>query len=313
MKAVVQDQYGTEEVLRLAEVPDPVIAADDEVLIRVAAAGVDRGAWHIMTGTPYLARLAFGLRTPKNPTLGQDAAGTVIAVGPAVTRFSPGDEVFGVARGTFAELAIAREKNLVLRPAAVAVEQAAAAPTSAITALQALRGRVGAGQRVLVIGAGGGVGHFAVQLAKGLGAHVTAATSAPEFAASLGADSVIDYRSQPLAGEFELILDIGGRRPVRELRRLLAPKGSLVFVGGEGGGPISGGMNRQLVFAPFSGQKFVTMLATITTADLEEIAGMMAAATLVPAVERSYPLARAAEAIRHLTGSPVRGKLVLAC
>lgn len=311
MRAVVYDRYGTEEVLRLAhDRPAPVIH-DDQVLVRVAAAGVDRGVWHIMTGTPYLARLAFGLSRPKNPVLGMDVAGTVEAVGAAVTRFRRGDEVFGVSGGSFAELAAAREKNLVHKPAGVTFEQAAAAPTSAITALQALRGRIEPGQRVLVLGAGGGVGHFAVQLARALGTRVTAATSAPEFVASLGADLVVDYRHEALTGEFELILDIGGRRPVSTLRALLAPKGAVVFVGGEGGGPISGGMGRQLVLAPFSGQKFVTMLATTTTADLEELAARMAAGTLIPAVERAYPLAEAAAAVRHLSGGTVRGKLVL--
>jgi NADPH:quinone reductase-like Zn-dependent oxidoreductase len=310
MRAIVQDRYGPEEVLHLADLPDPVIG-DDEVLVRVAAAGVDRGVWHIMTGTPYLARLAFGLSRPKNPVRGMDVAGTVEAAGAAVTRFRRGDQVFGVCGGSFAELAVSREKHLAHKPAEVTFAQAAAAPTSGTTALQALRGRVQPGQRVLVLGAGGGVGHFAVQVAKSLGTHVTAATSSPEFAASLGADRVIDYRDEPLTGEFDLILDVGGRRPIPVLRALLAPKGAVVFVGGEGGGRLSGGMGRQLVFAPFSDQKFVTMLATITTADLEELATMMAAGTLVPSVERAYPLANAADAVRQMSHGSVRGKLVL--
>ena len=306
MKAIVRYSYGTEKALKLADLPDP-IPVKDEVLVRVLAAGVDRGAWRIMTGTPHLARLAFGLRTPRSPQLGMDAAGIVEAAGPDVTRFRVGDEVFGTARGSFAELAVAAEKQLVPKPASLTFEQAAAATTSGITSLDALRGRTG---RVLVLGAGGGVGHFAVQVAKHSGCHVTAVTSAPEFVASLGADVVIDYRSEPVTGQFDVILDIGGRRPVAELRGLLAPKGTVVFVGAEGGGSFSGGMQRQLVFAPFSGQKFVTLLSLNTPAALEELAGMLAEGTLVPKIERSYPLAHAAEAMRHLT-SGVRGKLVL--
>jgi NADPH:quinone reductase-like Zn-dependent oxidoreductase len=306
MKAIVRYTYGNEETLELAELPDPVPSKDD-VLVRVRAAGVDRGAWHIMTGTPHLARLAFGLRRPRNPQLGMDAAGIVEAVGPDVTRLRVGDEVFGTVRGSFAELALAAEKHLVPKPASLSFEQAAAATTSAITALDALRGRTG---RILVLGAGGGVGHFAVQVAKAAGCHVTAVTSAPEFVASLGADVVVDYRREVITGQFDVILDIGGRRPVAELRALLAPQGTLVFVGAEGGGSFSGGMQRQLVFAPFSGQKFVTLLSLTTPAALEELAGMVAGGTLVPKVERSYPLAHAAQAMRHLT-SGVRGKLVL--
>lgn len=308
MKAVVRYTYGDESVLQLAELAAPVPGAG-EVLVRVRAAGVDRGAWHVMTGKPYLARLAFGLRTPRNPQLGMDAAGVVESVGAGVTRFRPGDEAFGVVRGSFAELAVGAEKHLALKPAALSFEQAAAAPVSGITALDALHGRAGAGTRVLVLGAGGGVGHLAVQVAKALGAHVTAATSAPEFAAALGADTVVDYRDQRLTGEYDVILDIGGRRPVAELRALLAAAGTLVFVGGEGGGALLGGMQRQLVFAPFSGQKFVTLISVTTTARLEELAALLAAGTVVPAVDRAYPLAHAADALRHL-GS-VRGKVVL--
>ncbi len=306
MKAVVRYAYGDEHVLDIADLPDPV-PVKDEVLVRVHAAGVDRGAWHIMTGRPHLARLAFGLRTPRDPKLGMDAAGTVEAVGPEVTRFQPGDEVFGVVKGSFAERALTDEKHLMPKPAGLSFEQAAAAPTSGVTALDALRGR---GGRVLVLGAGGGVGHLAVQVAVAAGADVTAATSAPEFVASLGAHTVIDYRTEPLVGEYDVILDIGGRRPVRELRALLAPRGTVMFVGAEGGGSFSGGMQRQLVFAPFSGQKFVTFLALNSPSNLAELSGMLESGTLVPHVERAYPLAQAAEALRHLT-SGVRGKLVL--
>ncbi|CAN5190247.1 NAD(P)-dependent alcohol dehydrogenase [soil metagenome] len=308
MKAIVRHTYGDESVLEYADLPDPV-PGKGEVLVRVRAAGVDRGAWHIMTGTPYLARVAFGLRRPRDPQLGLDAAGIVESVGEGVTRFSPGDEVFGVFRGSFAELAVAAEEKLLPKPPALSFEQAAAAPTSGVTALDAVRGRVAVGTRVLVLGAGGGVGHLAVQLAKARGGRVTAATSAPEFVASLGPDVVIDYRTEPIAGEFDVILDLGGLRPVAELRPLLAPRGILVFVGGEGGGAFSGGMGRQLVFAPFSGQKFVTLVSRNTAAALGELATELAAGSMLPRVERAYPLADAADALRHF-GS-VRGKVVL--
>lgn len=308
MKALVRYAYGDESVLAVADLPDPV-PGKGEVLVRVRAAGLDRGAWHVMTGTPYLARLAFGLRKPRDPQLGLDASGVVESVGEGVSRFSPGDEVFGVFRRSFAELAIAAEDRLLPKPAALSFEQAAAAPTSGVTALDAVRGRVTVGTRVLVLGAGGGVGHLAVQVAAARGGRVTAATSAPEFAASFGADTVVDYRTEALVGEFDLILDVGGRRAVSELRALLAPKGTVVFVGGEGGGSFSGGMQRQLVLAPFSGQKFVTLLSMNTAAALEELAAELTAGSMLPRVERAYPLAEAAAAMRHF-GS-VRGKVVL--
>jgi NADPH:quinone reductase-like Zn-dependent oxidoreductase len=308
VKAAVRYHYGPESVLHLVELPDPV-ARDGEVLVRVRAAGVDRGAWHVMTGTPYLARLAFGLRRPRNPQLGMDASGTVEAIGAGVTRFRVGDRVMGVVNGSFAELAVAKEKHLVPMPSTLTFAQAAAAPTSGITALDALRGRAESGTRVLVLGAGGGVGHLAVQVGRARGTQVTAATSAPEFAAALGADAVIDYRSEPLEGEFDIILDIGGRRPVAQLRDLLAPRGTVVFVGGEGGGALSGGMQRQLVFAPFSGQRFVTLISVTTTTALDELAALLEAGAVVPIVDREYPLAEAADALRHLDS--VRGKVVL--
>ncbi|MBU1587315.1 MAG: NAD(P)-dependent alcohol dehydrogenase [Actinobacteria bacterium] len=310
MKAVVRYTYGDESVLEYTDLPDPV-PGPGEVLVRVRAAGVDRGAWHIMTGLPHLARLAFGLRRPRDPRLGMDAAGVVEAVGPDVTAFRVGDEVLGVVRGSFAELAIAAERHLVAKPATVSWEQAAAAPTSTITAFDALRTRVTSGTRVLVLGAGGGVGHLAVQVARVLGGEVTAATSDPAFAASVGVSAVIDYRTEALTGTYDVILDNGGRRPVRELRALLSPAGSLVFVGGEGGGALAGGMQRQFVVAPFSRQKFVTFVARTTPAALREVAEHLADGTVVPVVDRTYPLAEAADALRQLSGGRVRGKLVL--
>ena len=311
MKAIVRRSYGSESELHLAELPDPT-PGKGEVLVRVHAAGLDRGAWHLMTGTPYLARLALGLRKPRDPQLGMDAAGVIESVGEGVSRLKVGDTVFGTVRGAFAELALAAEKQLRPIPPGMPFTHAAAATTSAVTALEALRGRVTNGTRVLVIGAGGGVGHFAVQVAAAAGARVTAVTSAPEFVASLGADvHVIDYRTEPLVGEFDVVLDIGGRRPVAELRALLAPRGTLVFVGAEGGGALVGGMQRQLVFAPFSRQRFVTLISLNTPAAIEEVATVLAAGAVVPRVERSYPLAEAAEAMRKLSNGSVRGKLVL--
>ncbi|MBX3100038.1 MAG: NAD(P)-dependent alcohol dehydrogenase [Salinibacterium sp.] len=311
MKAIVRRSYGSESELQLEELPDPT-PGKGEVVVRVHAAGLDRGAWHLMTGTPYLARLAFGLRKPRDPQLGMDAAGIVESVGDGVTRLTVGDRVFGTVRGAFAELAVGAEEKLRPIPPGMSFTQAAAAITSAITALDALRGRVTSGTRVLVIGAGGGVGHFAVQVAAAAGARVTAATSAPEFVASLGAGlHVIDYRTAPLVGEFDVVLDIGGRRPVAELRALLAPRGTLVFIGGEGGGALVGGMQRQLVFAPLSRQRFVTLLSLNTPAAIEELASLLAKGTVVPRVERTYPLGDAAAAMLQVSSGSVRGKLVL--
>src|SRR4051794_3471488 len=243
MKAIVQDAYGEAEVLRLedVDVPQP---GPGEVLVAVRAAGVDRGAWHVMTGLPYLGRLGFGLRRPRNRVRGLDVAGTVEAVGADVTRFGKGDEVFGTCRGAYAEYATARADHLALKPAHLTFEQAAALPTSGATALHALRHP---GDRVLVIGAGGGVGSFAVQLAKARGAHVTGvcSTAKVDLVRRLGADEVIDYTRDPLTGQYDLILDIAGNRTLSTLRALLTPHGTLVIVGGENGGNFSGGMNRQ--------------------------------------------------------------------
>ncbi|MDP8970623.1 MAG: NAD(P)-dependent alcohol dehydrogenase, partial [Actinomycetota bacterium] len=253
MQAIVQDTYGSADVLRLAELDTPDIAAN-EVLVRVCAAGLDRGTWHLMTGQPYLMRLmGFGLRRPKNRVPGLDVAGTVVAVGGEVTRFQPGDEVFGIARGSFAEYAAAREDKLAHKPASLSFEQAAVVPVSALTALQALRdaGRVQGGQKVLVIGASGGVGTYAVQLAKAFGAEVTGVCSTAKVdpVRSIGADHVLDYTHEDFADgsqRYDLILDIGGNSRLSRLRRALTPSGTLVIVGGEEGGKLTGGFDRQL-------------------------------------------------------------------
>src|SRR6478609_10031814 len=230
MRAVTQDRYGGAEVLRVTDVARPLVG-DHEVLVRVSAAGLDRGTQHLMTGTPYAMRLALGLRRPRQPIAGRDVAGTVAQVGSAVTRFAVGDEVYGMAGGSFAEYAVAREAKLAPKPATLSFAQAAVVPISGGTALQALvdAGRVQAGQSVLVIGASGGVGTYAVQLAKAFGADVTgvSSTAKVDLVKSLGADHVIDYTREDFADgtrRYDLILDIGGSTPVRRLRRALRPE-----------------------------------------------------------------------------------------
>ncbi len=253
MKAIVRDRYGSADVLRLRDVELPEVG-DEEVLVRVRAAGLDRGAWHIMAGLPYLLRLAgYGLRTPKVAGLGSELAGVVEAVGANVTALAPGEAVFGTCSASFAEYASTEPDKLARMPANLSFEQAAAVPVSAVTALQALRdrGRVRPGQRVLVIGASGGVGTFAVQIAKALGADVTGVSSAEkvDLVRSLGADHVIDYTRTDITDDgkrYDVVLDIGGNRPLSQLRRVLTGDGTLVIVGGEGGGRWTGGIHRQL-------------------------------------------------------------------
>ncbi len=247
MRAIVQDHYGSAAVLHLGEIERPDIAPN-EVLLKVRAAGMDRGTWHVMAGQPYLMRLiGYGLRRPKNPVPGLDVAGTVVAVGSDVTRFHAGDEVFGISRGSFAEYTAAREDKLAHKPAGLSFEQAAVASVSALAAIQGLRdaGRIEAGQKVLIIGASEGVGTYAVQLAKAFGAEVTGvcSTAKVELVRSIGADHVVDYTREDFAdGEerYDLILDIGGNSRLSRLRRALVPKGTLVIVGGEGGGKWTG-------------------------------------------------------------------------
>ena len=316
MKAAMHDVYGDASVvtIRDAAVPEP---AAGEVLIRVRAAGLDRGVWHLLTGTPLMARLALGLRTPRQKMLGLDVAGVVERVGAGVTEFAPGDRVFGGGTGTFAEFAIAKQKALAPMPAGLSFEQAAASPVSGLTALQALTkaGPV-AGKSVLIIGAGSGVGSFAIQLAKAQGAIVTAVVSPGkiDFVKRLGADHVIDYTVDDLGdGSHDVILDIAGIRPIDELRGVLAPRGTVVFVGGEGGGPMLNGMQRQIgagLFGP-RGQKFVTLMGTTNTADLLTLTQYLEAGTVIPAVEQRYPLEQAAEAIRYIGQGHATGKTVI--
>ncbi len=320
-RALVRDRYGSADLLQVRDVRRPRIEAG-EVLVRVRAAGLDRGAWHLMTGRPYAMRLAgFGVRRPRDPGLGTELAGVVEAVGTAVTDLAPGDSVFGAGRSSFAEYAAARADRLARMPANLTFEQAAAVPVSGVTALQALRdqGHVRAGQGVLIIGASGGVGTFAVQLAKAFGAEVTGAcsTAKADLVRSLGAQHVIDYTAGPLGerGErYDLILDLGGNRPLRALRRLLTPQGTLVLVGGEGRGPLTGGMDRQLraaVLSPLVGQRLgKPWIALANRDDLDTLRAMIEDGAVTPALDRICPLAALPDAMRDLQAGRVRGKVV---
>jgi NADPH:quinone reductase-like Zn-dependent oxidoreductase len=321
MKAIVRDTYGSADVLELRDIDRPGIA-DDEVLVRVHAAGVDRGVWHIMTGLPYPIRLAgYGLRAPKNPVLGADVAGVVEAVGSGVTRFQPGDKVFGIGNGSFAEYARAPESKLAPKPANLSFEQAAVVAISGSTALQGLRdhGKVEPGQKVLIIGASGGVGTYAVQLAKAFGAEVTAVCSAAkvEMVSSLGADHVIDYTRADFAeGEqrYDVILDIGGNASLSRLRRALAPKGTLVIAGGETDGRWLGGADRQLrglLLSRFVDQKLTTFVSSENHDDMIVLKQLIEAGKIAPMIDRRYPLAEAPEAIRYLEQGYARGKVVI--
>ena len=321
MKAVVQDRYGSPDVLELGEIDRPVVG-DEQVLVRVQAAGVDQGVWHEVAGLPYLFRVAgIGVRAPKNHVAGHDVAGTVETVGEKVTGFQPGEEVFGTCRGAFAEYACARADRLVPKPANLSFAQAAAVPTSAATALQALRdkGKARAGQRVLIIGAGGGVGTFAVQLAKAFGAEVSGVCSTPktELVRSLGADHVIDYTREDFAdgrNRYDSILDIAGNRSLSHLRRALATEGTLVIVGGEGGGKWFGGIDRQLraqLLSLFVRQKLGTLIAVARKEDLQALREFLEAGTVRPVVDRTFALSDVAEAIRYLREGRARGKVVV--
>lgn len=320
MRAIVQDRYGATDVLALREVDRPTVG-EGEVLIRVHAAGVDAGVWHVMTGEPYLGRLAFGLQKPRNPIPGTDVAGRVEAVGKDVTRFRPGDDVFGTSRGSFAEYACAAEDQLVRKPAGVTFEQAAAVPVSAITALKALRdvGKVQAGEKVLIIGASGGVGTFAVQLAKAFEAEVTGvcSTSKIDLVQAIGADHTIDYTRDDIAENperYDLIVDIAGNRSLSHLRRVLAPKGVLVITGGEEGGRWLGGIDRQLratALSPFVRQTLSFFIASVRSEDLRFIADLIEAGKVTPAIDRTFPLDEVPAAIRYFEAGHVRGKVVI--
>jgi NADPH:quinone reductase-like Zn-dependent oxidoreductase len=322
MSAIVQDAYGTapESVLRLAAIARPTIG-DDQVLVRVAAASVDRGTWHIMTGLPYAIRFAgFGVRSPKATNPGRALTGTVEAVGKDVTEFTPGDDVFGTCDGSFAEYARAEVSKLARMPANLSYEQAAAAPISGSTALQAVRkANVQPGQKVLILGASGGVGTFAVQIAKAFGAEVTGVCSTPkmELARSLGADHVIDYtRDDFTAGDhrYDVILDIGGNRRLSYLRRVLTPRGTLVIVGGETGGRWLGGFDRSLravLLSLFVRQTMGMLASSENSKDLNLLRGLIEDGRIAPAIDRTYPLSQTPEAIQYVSENRAQGKVVI--
>jgi NADPH:quinone reductase-like Zn-dependent oxidoreductase len=319
MRAVTRHEYGDSGVLRVEEVPRPTVG-DEQVLIRVRAAGLDRGTEHLMTGKPYAMRLGFGIRRPKNPVLGRDVAGTIAEVGAGVTRFSPGDEVYGIAPGSFAEYAVTRPDKVAPKPANLSFAEAAVVPISGGTALQALTdaGKVQPGQSVLVTGASGGVGSYAVQLARTLGAEVTGVCSTEklDYVTSLGAHHVIDYTRSDWADgsrRYDLILDIAGNPPVRRLRRALTPRGTVVFVGGEHAGTVTG-MSRQLrgaLLAPFLGQRLVLFLARERAGDYEQLTLLLEEGRLAASLDRTYPLEQAPDAMRLLERGGIRGKVAI--
>ena len=321
MQAVVQPSYGSAETLHLKEVVRPDIGAA-EVLIEVHAAGVDRGVWHLMTGMPYLVRLAgYGITKPKQQVPGLDVSGTVVAIGDGVTRFEVGDEVFGIARGAYAEYAVAEEKKLSHKPGNITFDQAAVTAISGITALQAIvdEGKVAAGQSVLVIGASGGVGSYAVQLAKASGAIVTGVASGAKtgFVQSLGADHVIDYHGTDyLDGRvrYDLIIDTGGRNSLRRLRKALRPDGTLVIVGGEGGGKLTGGIGRQIrakLLSPFVSQRLTFFISEEHHRHMDRLAEYLINGEVVPPVGRRYGLDTVRTAITDLVTGKSEGKSVI--
>ncbi|MGK0302267.1 MAG: NADPH:quinone reductase-like Zn-dependent oxidoreductase [Planctomycetota bacterium] len=320
MKAIVHDRYGGADVMKFREIERPKIG-DDDVLVRVAAAGMDRGVWHLMAGMPYVIRLGFGLRAPKNPVLGMDVAGRVEATGNNVTEFQAGDEVFGICNGSFAEYACVNRKKLARKPANLTFEQAAAVPVSGGTALQGLRdkGELRAGQKVLIIGAGGGVGTFAVQIAKAFGAEVTGVEGPTkvDMVRSIGADHIIDYRREDfsrMGQRYDVILDIAGNRSLRDLRRALLPKGTLVITGGEEGDRWIGGTDRMLraiALSPFVGQKLRGFVASEGREHLDVLTGLIEAGKITPVIDRTYTLSETPDAMRHMLEGHPRGKIVI--
>lgn len=326
MKAIVHRCYGSPDLLRYEDIARPT-PANDEVLVRVHAASVNPLDWHYLEGTPYVVRVDAGLGQPENPRLGVDFAGTVEAVGSSVKRFKPGDEVFGGRFGAFAEYVTIREgKAIALKPAGLSFEQAASLPIAGITALQALRdeGRVRAGQKVLIIGASGGVGTFAVQIAKSLGAEVTGVCSTRnvEMVRSLGADHVIDYTREDFTRspqQYDVIMDNVGNRSLSDLitiRHLLTPKGIFLLIGGGGPdagrwvGPLATPLNARIL-QPFVDQKFVWMLAELNADDLASLGKLVQARSVTPVIDRRYKLSETAEALRYLEKGHARGKVVL--
>jgi NADPH:quinone reductase-like Zn-dependent oxidoreductase len=325
MRSIVQDRYDSapEGALRLGEIDRPT-PGDGEVLVRVHAASVDRGTWHLMAGLAYPVRLVTGLRRPRFTNPGRTLAGTVEAVGAGVTEFRPGDEVFGIAsgNGTFAEYVVAPAGKLAPKPSNLSFDEAATAPVSGLTALQAVRdhGRVRAGDAVLVIGASGGVGSFAVQIAKALGAEVTGvgSTAKVDLIKALGADHVVDYTRDDVTDgthRYDVVLDIGGNRPLTRLRRALSPRGRLVIVGGETGGRWLDGLDRQfraMALSPFVRQRLGWFIASENAADLRALAELIESGAVTPAVDRRYGLEDTPLAIRQMLDGQIRGKVAIA-
>jgi NADPH:quinone reductase-like Zn-dependent oxidoreductase len=321
MKAIVYTEYGSADVLHLAEVDKPVVG-DDQVLVKVRAAAVNPLDWHYMRGLPYIGRMAFGLRKPKSQTLGADFAGTIEAVGRNVKQFRPGDEVFGGTLGTFAEYMCVSEDGPVLqKPANLTLEAAAVVPVAATTALQGLRdkGQIQPGQKVLINGAGGGVGTFAVQIAKSFGADVTAVCSTKnvQMVRSIGADHVVDYTQDDFTRSglrYDLIVHIAGDRSLSDFRRALTPKGTLVVIGGEGGGRLLGPLAfllKSLVLSRFVSQRVVPFLAATNKEDLVTLKDLIEAGKVTPVIDRRYPFAEVPEAVRYLEEGHARGKVVV--
>lgn len=320
MKAIVYSCYGSPEVLQYADVAKPV-PADNDVLVRIHAAAVNPLDWHYMRGSPYFMRLGAGLGAPEDPRMGVDFAGTVEAVGNNVTRFKPGDEVFGGRNGAFAEYVVVPEdRALVLKPTNVTFEQAASVPIAAITALQALRdkGKLQAGQKVLINGASGGVGTFAVQIAKSFGAEVTGVCSTRnvEMVRSIGADHVFDYKKEDYTKSgkrYDLIIDMVGNHPLLANRRVLTPDGTLVIVGGPKGDWLRPLMLplRATLLSPFVEQNFVMLLAQIKQDDLAVLGNLMQQGKMTPVIDRRYPLNEVAAAIAYSETGRARGKIVI--
>ncbi len=320
MKAIVYRCYGSPDVLTYEDIEKPM-PGDDEVLVKVHAASVNPLDWHYMRGSPYFIRLGSGVGAPKDIRLGVDFAGTVEAVGKDVEQFKPGDEVFGGANGAFSEYVTVRDSRaLAMKPANITFEQAASVPIAAITALQALRdkGKIKTGHRVLINGASGGVGTFAVQIAKSFGAEVTGVCSTRnvEMVRSIGADHVFDYKKENYTEsgkQYDLIIDNVGNHSLLANRRVLSPEGVLVIVGGAGGnwlGPLIRPI-QALLLSPFVGQEFVLILAQLRQEDLAILADLMQAGTVTPVIDRSYRLSEVAAAIRYSEEGHARGKIII--
>src|SRR5215218_6898279 len=319
MKAIVHSRYGAPDVLELKDIHQPVVN-DDAVLVRVHAAAVGKGDWLTVGGLPYVARMRYGLPKPKHPVPGFDVAGHIEAVGSNVTQLQPGAAVFGWCEGSFAEYASVPQGQLVRKPTNLSFEQAAAVPISGFAALQALRdtGGVQPGQKVVIIGASGGVGSFAVQLAKAFGAEVTGvcSTKSLEMVRSVGADHVIDYTQQDFtrSGQrYDLILEMAGNRSLADLRRALTPKGTLVLVGGSGGRWFmgTGRTLRAVLVSPFVGQRLWSFLSKPKRADLVVLQELLEAGKLAPVIDRTFPLSETPEAIRYVGERSTQGKTVI--